>query len=184
MKYKLRSSSKNSTESKSTYHSSGSSSNRGISSGPPEKRPRLEHEVQGPNRGVGHNLRRKPWAPSLISIETQTDEGLTENHSNVRSSECVGGSDKCINVCELCGCRNKRLRYQKSGAFEVGEKEVIHKEEECIESEINKANEDLPTVASFSERLDQSSNLVDNEDKATIKTLPLEVRRIVGLRSK
>ena len=181
MKYKLRSSSKNSTESKSTYHSSGPSSSRGISSGPPEKRPRLEHEVQGPNRGVGHNLRRKPWAPSLISIETQTEEGLIENYSNVRSSECVEGSDKCHNVCELCGCRNKRLRYPKSEASEVGENDAIQKEEECIESERDKANENLPAVASLSERLDPSSDLLDNEDKATVKALPLEVRRIFKL---
>ena len=177
MKYKLRSSSKNSTESKSIYHSSGPSSSRGISSGPPEKRPRLEHEVQGPNRGIGHNLRRKPWAPSLISIETQTDECLIENYSNVRSSVCVEGSEKCHNVCELCGCRNKRLRYPKSEASEVGEKETIDKEEECIESERNRANENLPPLASLSDRLDLSSNLLDNEDKATIKALPLEVSR-------
>ena len=175
MKYKLRSSS-NSTESKSTYHSSGPSSSRGISSGPPEKRLRLEHDAPGPNRGAGHNLRRKPWAPSLISIETQTDERLIEPIPP-KVSKCVEGNEKCLKVCELCGCSTKKRLSQKSGASKVVEKDDCQKKEESLESDKTKPSKELKSEAIVSERLELSSLLNDNKDTLTIKTLPQEVSK-------
>ena len=177
MKYKLRSSSKNSTESKSTYHSSGPSSNRGLSSGPPEKRLRLEHDPHGPNRGSGHNLRRKPWAPSLISIETQTDQRLIEPIP-LSTSRCVEGNEKCLKVCELCGCSTKKRLFPKCEDSEVPGKSNLQKEEEPVESVRTKPNKDSPPDYVVSERLEISPLLSDNEDTPTIKTLPLEVNRI------
>ena len=179
MKYKLRSSSKNSTESKSTYHSSGSSSSRGMSSEPAEKRQRLEHEVHAPIRGAGHNLRRKPWAPSLISIETQTDERMIGNIPSISPPKCVENNDKCLKVCELCGCSSRKRRYQKIEAPEVHTNKDVNIEEESVESDKTKTIEDLRLVANVSERLDVFPALRDNEDKPTVKALPLEVRIVL-----
>ena len=179
MKYKLRSSSKNSTESKSTYHSSGSSSSRGMSSEPAEKRQRLEHEVHAPIRGAGHNLRRKPWAPSLISIETQTDERMIGNIPSISPPKCVENNDKCLKVCELCGCSSRKRRYQKIEALEVHTNKDVNIEEESVESDKTKTIEDLRLVANVSERLDVFPALRDNENKPTVKALPLEVRIVL-----
>ena len=181
MKYKLRSSSQNATDSKSTYHSSTRHCNTGIGSGPPEKRPRVEPGVRGPSGSSGHHLRRKPWAPSLISVETQTDSLLnTHNLAQNQLSEHEKNIQR-PKICDLCGSSNKkrRLPIPKSENIEVPEKTDNDERTNIIKYEhtiLDKLCQEklAPTSSSSSSREDR------NEDETTIRTLPLEASKLMG----
>ena len=88
-------------------------------------------------------------------------------------------NDKCFKVCELCGCSSRKRRYQKIEAPELHLNKEVHIEEESVESDKTKSIEESRPAANVSERLDVFPTLRDNEDKPTVKALPLEVRIVL-----
>jgi hypothetical protein len=178
MKYKLRSSTQNATDSKSTYHSSTLHCNTGIGSGPPEKRPRVEHGVRGQSGGSGHHLRRKPWAPSLISIETQTDSQLNTHNLAQYQSFHSEKNIHSLKICDLCGSSNKKRRLHKSENIEVpgktDYKERINniKQENTILDKL--CQEKLSPISSSS-----SPPAEQDENEPTIRSLPLEASKLL-----
>ena len=181
MKYKLRSSTKNATESKSKYHSYSRSSSAGNNSGPPEKMPKVEYNQRGRSPGIGPHLRRKPNLPSLISIETQTDDYSKENYDLEKVVETDKSTLPCEKMCELCGGRSKKRRFseiddkiskpnEKKKEKRLSDSEKSNSEELCLKEEkketlvSNVGNTTITTTSSI--------------DKPTLGSLPLEVINI------
>ena len=178
MKYKLRSSSQNATDSKSTYHSSTPHCNTGIGGGPPEKRPRVEHGLRGLSGGPGHHLRRKPWAPSLISVETQTDSQLNTHNLAPNPSSESEKSIPSLKICDLCGSNNKKRRLPKSENTEVPETTNYQERINNIQYEnsiIDKfCQEKISPISSSS-----SPTAEQDDDGPTIRSLPLEASKLL-----
>ena len=178
MKYKLRSSTKNAAESKSTYHSSSRSSTSGNTGGPPEKRARIEHGVGGRSGGTGVSLRRKPWFTSLISVETQTDVQVqTPKLDNVESQPTEDRDKRvqCIKICDLCGAgKMKRRRLKIADDIQIKETDTVA---EISELKTSISNDIPPEDKDISSRVTILSASVEfNADtKLTIRSLPLEV---------
>ena len=181
MKYKLRSSTKNATESKSKYHSYSRSSSAGNNSGPPEKMPKVEYNQRGRSPGIGPHLRRKPNLPSLISIETQTDDYANENYNPEKVAKTDKSTPQCEKICELCGGRSKKRRYSKiedvkiSATYEK-EKEKRLSDSEKLNSELLlKENKDEAIVSNVENTTVITTSSID---KPTLGSLPLEVNII------
>ena len=180
MKYKLRSSSKNATESKSTYHSFSRSSSSLSNNGPPEKVPRVEHGVRGRSGGSGTSLRRKPWIPSLLSVETQTDSqfsnlDILENQALENCHNRV----PCQNICDLCGCNKKKRRLPKSENIETVEKKGNIKSKKDIDN-LTSIFKDIPSIENSASTVDSLSHTLDHDqDQLNLQCLPLEVTQIV-----
>ena len=182
MKYKLRSSTKNATESKSKYHSYSRSSSAGNNSGPPEKMPKVEYNQRGRSPGIGPHLRRKPNLPSLISIETQTDDYSNENYNPEKVAKTDKSTPQCEKICELCGGRSKKRRYSKIEDVKISE---------TYEKEIEKrlSDSEKPNSEELLLKEDKNKTIVSNVenttvittssiDKPTFGSLPLEVNII------
>ena len=179
MKYKLRSSSKNAADSKSTYHSSSRSSSSGNTGGPPEKRARLEHGV-GRSGGSGVSLRRKPWVTSLISVETQTDTQDNILKLDSVESQPAEDSDKrvqCLKICDICGAAKKKRRLPKI-EDDIGESinAIVAK---SLEPKPSTSDNIPPEDKDISSRLTNLSAAIkfNGETKLTICSLPLEVSK-------
>lgn len=182
MKYKLRSSTKNATESKSKYHSYSRSSSAGNNSGPPEKMPKVEYNQRGRSPGIGPHLRRKPNLPSLISIETQTDDYSNENYNPEKVAKTDKSTPQCEKICELCGGRSKKRRYSKIEDVKISETYEKEKEKRLSDSE-------KPNSEELLLKEDKNKTIVSNVenttvittssiDKPTLGSLPLEVNII------
>ena len=182
MKYKLRSSTKNATESKSKYHSYSRSSSAGNNSGPPEKMPKVEYNQRGRSPGIGPHLRRKPNLPSLISIETQTDDYSNENYNPEKVAKTDKSTPQCEKICELCGGRSKKRRYSKIEDVKISETYEKEKEKRLSDSE-------KPNSEELLLKEDKNETIVSNVenttvittssiDKPTLGSLPLEVNII------
>ena len=182
MKYKLRSSTKNATESKSKYHSYSRSSSTGNNSGPPEKMPKVEYNQRGRSPGIGPHLRRKPNLPSLISIETQTDDYSNENCNPEKVAKTDKSIPQCEKICELCGGRSKKRRYSKIEDVKISETSEKEKEKRLSDSE-------KPNPEELLLKEDKNETIVSNVenttvittssiDKPTFGSLPLEVNII------
>ena len=182
MKYKLRSSSKNATESKSKYHSYSRSSSTGNNSGPPEKMPKVEYNQRGRSPGIGPHLRRKPNLPSLISIETQTDDYSKENYDLEKVVETDKSTLPCEKMCELCGGRSKKRRFSKIDDDKISKPNEKKKEKRLSDSEKSNSEE-------LCLKEEKKETLVSNVGNTTITTtssihkptlgsLPLEVINI------
>ena len=182
MKYKLRSSTKNATESKSKYHSYSRSSSAGNNSGPPEKMPKVEYNQRGRSPGIGPHLRRKPNLPSLISIETQTDDYSNENYNPEKVAKTDKSTPQCEKICELCGGRSKKRRYSKIEDVKISETSEKEKEKRLSDSE-------KPNPEELLLKEDKNETIVSNVenttvittssiDKPTFGSLPLEVNII------
>ena len=182
MKYKLRSSTKNATESKSKYHSYSRSSSAGNNSGPPEKMPKVEYNQRGRSPGIGPHLRRKPNLPSLISIETQTDDYSNENYNPEKVAKTDKSTPQCEKICELCGGRSKKRRYSKIEDVKISETYEKEKEKRLSDSE-------KPNSEDLLLKEDKNETIVSNAenttvittssiDKPTLRSLPLEVNII------
>ena len=182
MKYKLRSSTKNATESKSKYHSYSRSSSAGNNSGPPEKMPKVEYNQRGRSPGIGPHLRRKPNLPSLISIETQTDDYSNENYNPEKVAKTDKSTPQCEKICELCGGRSKKRRYSKIEDVKISETYEKEKEKRLSDSEKPNSEELLlkeeknETIVSNAENTTVIST--SSIDKPTLGSLPLEVNII------
>ena len=182
MKYKLRSSTKNATESKSKYHSYSRSSSAGNNSGPPEKMPKVEYNQRGRSPGIGPHLRRKPNLPSLISIETQTDDYSNENCNPEKVAKTDKSTPQCEKICELCGGRSKKRRYSKIEDVKISETYEKEKEKRLSDSEKPNSEELLlkeeknETIVSNAENTTVIST--SSIDKPTLGSLPLEVNII------
>ena len=182
MKYKLRSSTKNATESKSKYHSYSRSSSAGNNSGPPEKMPKVEYNQRGRSPGIGPHLRRKPNLPSLISIETQTDDYSNENYNPEKVAKTDKSTPQCEKICELCGGRLKKRRYSKIEGVKTSETYEKEKEKRLSDSEKPNSEELLlkeeknETIVSNAENTTVIST--SSIDKPTLGSLPLEVNII------
>ena len=182
MKYKLRSSTKNATESKSKYHSYSRSSSAGNNSGPPEKMPKVEYNQRGRSPGIGPHLRRKPNLPSLISIETQTDDYSSENYNLEKVIKTEKSTLQCEKMCELCGGRSKKRRFSKFEDVKISKLNEKKREKRLSDSENSNSEglllkeEKKETVVSNVENTTIATT--SSIDKPTLRSLPLEVINI------